>query len=351
VRGADTEGVELRLALELAAAGAVLAWLLISLVAVVGRIGHDWRRRVRPGHGLGPRRARLLLRRAGRHRGEAGKWRRIAALDELARTRHPRSRALLRRALRDPDRDVAGASVRALGELGVLGEAWAVDALLEALRHEWAPRSRVATQLDRLTPGIGPRLVRLLDEQEPGVRFWAATLLGSCPGVGRDGLVALTQDLDPNVRAAATESLGERVDLGVLDVLRERLQDEAWFVRVHACRALGRLGTAREAASVARCLADPWWWVRAAAKDALRGFGLPAARVLLRHLDDADGFARNGAAEVLLELGVVEQLAPYGAQGELRERILQAGGERVREAARLRGDEERAREGAEAAAV
>jgi HEAT repeat protein len=333
VRGADTEGVELRLALELAAASAVLAWLSVSLVTVVGRAGYEHRRRTALPRLSGPRRERRLLRRAGRHRGEAAKWRRIAALRELARERHPRSRQLLALALVDPDRDVAAAAVRAFGDLG---DSRAVEALVDALRHGRAPRSRVATQLERLTPRIGPRLVQLLDEPDPGVRFWAATLLSGCPDVGRYELLARTGDPDPNVRAAAVEALGERGESAALQVVRERLEDPAWFVRVHASRALGRLGSPADAPALAAGLRDSRWWVRAAAKDALRDLGPGVAATLLPYLEDADAFARNGAAEVLQDIGFVDALGPGAPERELLERILAAGGEGLREAARRR---------------
>ena len=336
--------MELRTALELAAAASVLAWLSVSLVTVVGRVGHDRRRRA-AGRPLGPHRERVLLRRARRHRGEAGKWRRIAALRELARSGHPRSRSLLGLGLLDPDRDVAGAAVRALGDLG---DARAAEALIDALRHGWAPRSRVATQLDRLTPGIGPRLVSLLGERDPGVRFWAATLLSGCPGTGTEQLVARARDADPNVRAAAVEALGERGERAALPAVRERLSDPAWFVRVHACRAVGRLGTADDAALVAAHLGDARWWVRAAAKEALRELGPAVSGVLLPYLEHPDGFVRNGAAEVLQDLGFVDALGPGAPERALLERILAAGGEGLREAARRRagaaadGERERA---------
>ncbi len=102
------------------------------------------------------------------------------ARSHVARTR---GRALLLRALADDDPEVVGAAVRALGEVG---EEWAVDELIGVLRAGTHSRSRVATQLDRLTPRIGPKLVGLVADDDPTVRFWAATLLGRCSGSRRD---------------------------------------------------------------------------------------------------------------------------------------------------------------------
>lgn len=323
-----------RTAFELVAAAAILLWAGVAVVALAGRLRYERRRRARPAGPLSARRERLLLRRAAsRRRGEAARWRRVAALRELVRAGHPRSKALLRRALRDPDRDVATAAVRALGDQG---DEHAATALLDALRRDRAPRSRIATQLDRLTPAIGPRLVPLLDDADPGVRFWAATLLARCPGVGGAELVGRTGDPDANVRAAAVEALGERGERSALPAVRARLGDPAWFVRVHASRAVGKLGGSEEAAAIAPALRDARWWVRAAAKDALRDLGPAVAGALLPYLEDEDAFARNGAAEVLQDIGLVDALGAGAPQRALLERILSAGGEGLREAARRR---------------
>jgi len=76
--------------------------------------------------------------------------------------------------------------------------------------------------------------------------------------------------------------------------------------------------------------------VRAAAKDALRELGIAVAGVLIPMLEDEDAFARNGAAEVLQDVGFVDGLGRHGTEGDLLERILTAGGEGMREAARRR---------------
>jgi HEAT repeat protein len=246
---------------------------------------------------------------------------------------HPRAPALVRRALADPDSDVTGAVVRGLGELDA---AWAADALVEVLRRDGYARSRVASQLERMSLGIAPLLEPLLEDAHPAVRFWAATLLGRCTGVEPARLIPLTRDVDPNVRAAAVEGLAELGATVALQPVRDRLRDETWFVRVHACRAVGRLGSANDAAAVASRLGDPWWWVRSAAKDSLRGWGMEAAGVLVAHLDADDAFVRNGAAEILQDIGFLDALASSGPEGELRDRILAAGGRAMRKAAEAR---------------
>src|SRR5262249_58404584 len=125
----------------------------------------------------------------------------------LAPPRHPASLRLVRSALADPDQRLAAAAVRALGDLG---DEWAVDLLIETLREGRVPRSRVASQLEHLAPLPGARLVPLLRDSDPGVRFWGATLLAPYPGLADARLVMMAHDRDANVRAAAVETLGVR---------------------------------------------------------------------------------------------------------------------------------------------
>jgi len=310
------------------------AWVALSLAVLVGRVRYDRRRRESPSRALGEREARRLVRRASHAaRTDRGTWRRISTLRRLARARHPAAPRLLRAALRDRDPRISAAAVRALGDLG---DEWAIDLLLEALREERAPRSRIAAQLERLAPAPGPALLPLLRDKDPVVRFWGATLLAPYPERGGASLVMLTQDSDPNVRAAAVETLGVRSGDAAAAATLALLHDPVWFVRVHAARSAGRLLGAEGGPSLVRLLSDSRWWVRTAAKDALRGIGPDAVSALLPMLLDTDAFARNGAAEVLQDIGFVDHLALERPDSPLLERIYAAGGERMRVAAEVR---------------
>jgi HEAT repeat protein len=127
------------------------------------------------------------------------------------------------------------------------------------------------------------------------------------------------------------------------------LDDPAWFVRVHAARSAAHLAGAAAAPAVTHLLSDSRWWVRTAAKDALRAIGRDALPALIPILGSPDRFARNGAAEVLQDIGVVDQLAVQEPQSPLLARIYAAGGERLREAAELRAATRAHDERAEAA--
>jgi HEAT repeat protein len=257
---------------------------------------------------------RRLLREAASHRGERGRWRRIAALHILCRSGHADLLPVLRRALRDADRDVAGA---AISLLGAVPQPEAAALLVTALRERLYPQSRVAARLDRFPIEVAEVIAPLILDPDPGARFWGASLLaryGRRPGV-TSALAHLAADADPSVRKAAIESLGHIGGTVAEETARRLLADPVWFVRAHAARALGDLGRRDLAREIALLLADDQWWVRAAAKDALQAMGPGVAPVVAALLDHPDRFARNGASEVLQNLGVLDDLATRAAQG------------------------------------
>lgn len=313
---------------------AVPVWTMVSLTLVLGRALHDRRRDERARMEPHDREiARLIRRAAGRPRTELGKRRRITAVARLARAGHPATPRLVRPLVEDPDPARSSAAIRILGDLG---DQWAVDRLVGALESGHGPRSRVATEIERLAPAPGPQLVPLLRSRNPVVRFWAATLLRPYPELARDRLVALTWDADANVRAAAAETLATRTGSEVGIALLACLEDPEWFVRAHAARAIGEVVGVEAAPTIARLLGDDEWWVRMAAQEALRGLGLVAVPSVLSVLAHADPVARNGAADVLQDVGFVDELVRHDPQSRLLQRIYASGGERFRAAAEAR---------------
>jgi HEAT repeat protein len=255
-----------------------------------------------------------LLRAAAGHRGERGRWRRIAALHILCRSGHADLVPFLRRALRDPDRDVAGAAVSLLG---TLREPEAAALLVTALRERLQPQSRVAARLDRFPLEIAEIIAPLVRDPDRSCRFWGATLLaryGGRPGVA-GALAQLAADSDPDVRKAAIESLGRLGGSTAATAAVALSRDPVWFVRAHAARALGDMKRADLASHVLPLLGDEQWWVRAAAKDALVAMGVGVGARVAALLEDGDRFVRNGASEVLQNLGLLDTVAARVADG------------------------------------
>ena len=290
-----------------------------------------------------------LLEAAADTRAGIGAWRRAEALHILARAGHRESVPALEHALVDGDLEVAAVAVTILGELR---SDEAASVLVRALQSGACPPTWIAAQLERFPDESGHLLTALLNDLRPSVREWGARLLAR--PLKDESLIAelarLCHDPDAGVRAAALQSLAEVGGTVAVESARALLSDPAWYVRVRAARALGRLNSVEDVRRLAELLSESQWWVRSAAKDALTALGRSITDDLIPFLDDADAFARNGAAEVLQDLGVIDALvadiarrrrpqtpAAIAVRALLR-KILEAGGPRVMNATLARAD-------------
>jgi HEAT repeat protein len=256
------------------------------------------------------------------------RWRRVRALQILTRARSSLATELLAVAIETGEEELVAAAVAMLGELG---DERSSCILVRALRGNDFARSRIAAQLDESRAPIPHLLVPLLRDADAQVRYWGVTLLGRYAGrsdidleLGRSAT-----DAAAPVRAAAVESLAARHAPAARLTAVALLQDPVWFVRAHAARALRDLA-GNNGLAVAPLLADGSWWVRAAAKETLEARPALALELLRGYLEHDDEFARNGAAEVLQNTGVLDSLLNDGSEiSPAAERILVAGGRRL----------------------
>lgn len=175
------------------------------------------------------------------------------------------------------------------------------DLLLRVLVEGSHPRSRTATELTPRARRLAPHLIGLTDHAESEVRYWALMLLRAAadkPGA-KAAAVRCSTDPSGTVRSAAARLLGATRAGDVQHILRALLADETFFVRAHAARAVGEIGAEGLAGEVAALLADTSWWVRAAAKETLFLLGDDGLEAATDMLQDTDGFARDGAREVV----------------------------------------------------
>lgn len=259
-------------------------------------------------HAIARRGEARLLEDAAHHRGEGGRWRRITALRVLAKARHAASLELLLSALQCGDATIVDAAVALLGDVP---DVRAAEALLHAMERRLYSPSRIATALEQFPLDIAERLVPRLGHADPVVRYWAAILLERYPNAPSVGarLAGLVGDRDASVRKAAVHTLARLRATEAAPAALELLADPVLFVRAHAARALGELRRTDLASHLVPLLADREWWVRLAAKQALEALGKGVAPVLEQALEHEDRFARNGAAEVLQNLGVLDDRA------------------------------------------
>ena len=298
--------------------GAVGAWALLCGVMLGGRLRAGLRHGV-PELGEAPTDWRLP----------------DEALDRIglgdAHENEEEARRVLILALRSGEPELRVASVAALGRLGVRHE-WAIDGLIEALVQGEDDVVKVATQLDRLAPRPASRLVPLLGHPSSVVRFYAVRLLGRYGALAGRHVPALTADSSPNVRAAALETLRTAASGEALRCALRLLDDPNALVRAHASRTAAAIAPEAAAPFLVPLLADRSWWVREAAREGLVAAGREVTAAVSPALDSTDETMRSGAAIVLQDVGLVDELTRDEDPAQL-DRILEAGGQRLRAAA------------------
>jgi HEAT repeat protein len=311
--------------LPLVATGATAVWLTLACVLVVGRVGHT-------------RRTRRL--RAARALGEQDKRRHATSAnarpdDGLEPGEDSESREALEQALRSDDAELRRVAILRLGHLGATHD-WAIDGLITALTEGADAPARVATWLARLAPRPAHRLVPLLDHPGEAVRFWSVRLIGAYDDLAREHAVRMTRDPCLRVRAASLSTLRATAGPDGLRSALELLADPSPPVRAHACRAVAAIGGVQLAGLVVPPLGDSSWWVREAARAALRDLGPAVVGFISPGLSSTDAEVRQGIAIVLQDLGVVDSLVQTGHDPKLLRRVFAAGGTGLERAAELR---------------
>lgn len=90
-----------------------------------------------------------------------------------------------------------------------------------------------------------PQLVKLLQDGDAAVRYWAATglvAMGQQAAPAAEALLKATTDQSPNVRISAAEALyniGRRAE--AIKVLKEALGERSQWARLHALNVIDRL--------------------------------------------------------------------------------------------------------------
>ena len=139
-------------------------------------------------------------------------------------------------------------------DLGLLPEVELARRSASATPHAIAtdagkyPQARILASADLVGRGVGvmPRQIKLLDDDDPAVRYWAAMglrALGSKAAPAAERLVKALADAAPNVRIEAAAALaGMGRTKKALHVLAEELGNKDLRVVLHAARILQLLG-------------------------------------------------------------------------------------------------------------
>ncbi len=144
-------------------------------------------------------------------------------------------------------------------------------------RTDWSPL-KIASMLNRAGPDLASEtMVQAARQGDPVV---ASRLIRHLPTTRSPrGLSALRQLLlerppSDDMLAACLFVFGEFRDPTDLHMVRRHLSAPAWYVRVQAATALGKLGTQDDEARLIALFNDEQWWVRYRAGEALAS--LPA---------------------------------------------------------------------------
>lgn len=175
---------------------------------------------------------------------------------------------------------------------------------IAALKDEdWGIREDAAIALgESLDPrGVCP-LIEALRDSDRAVKTAATSALTAIGGPAVVDLSYCLQDPDLSVQEAAASILSTIADERVLEPLHAALLSQDWVVRMHAARAVGRLGNPRSVETLVLLLQDKVPAVRDEAVAALGSLGESAVEPLVKVLEDQDWRVRLRATEALCVL-------------------------------------------------
>jgi HEAT repeat protein len=207
------------------------------------------------------------------------------------------------KALRDPHPGVQDAAMHSLVSIGGEVAAWMV---LPLLREDPFLRNAAMVILKEIGTDAVPHLPPLLKDKDDDVRKFAIELIADAGGRHLEKALCerLSDDQNPNVRAAAAKALGTLHLADALPNLLAALKDIEW-VRFNALEALSGMRDAAAVEPILALLSDPSPATRHTAIEALGEIGSSrAGEALLAHLGSADRDERAAVLKSLLRIGV-----------------------------------------------
>jgi HEAT repeat protein len=192
------------------------------------------------------------------------KWRRIESILCLGYTQTASAVDILRKTILSKDKDVCYFSIISLGQIKTVQSA---AALLDFLKKDPANSYKIVSVLETFPKDIAGDVIKLTGYHDPLVRYWALTLLSKFAGhdhVRRIG--KLTEDMLPEIRAAACDCLGNTGSADAKPALLRCLKDENWRVRSRAVYSLGKVMKDAAIPEIVALINDPSWVVLDAVK-------------------------------------------------------------------------------------
>lgn len=166
-------------------------------------------------------------------------------------------------------------------------------------------REQAAEQLMAAGKAAVPGLKRMLNSEDPDVRWWALRALAGIPEkAAADALVEGLTDPDEDVRVCAILGAGERRLESAVEPLLALMAASKAYVRRHVGDALSKIGEAAVPGLI-EALTDSQPGVRAQAARALVPIeSQQAIPALIQALDDTEPAVEHFAWEALQRMGV-----------------------------------------------
>lgn len=218
--------------------------------------------------------------RAMRQLDRRGAVRRATAAELLGALQRREAVPRICRLLGDFDSEVRVVAARSLGQIG---DASAVEPLLDALHRHGLSQQVVAHALMRMGPEAEPRLIAALSDSNAQARFTAVEVLGLRHALPAVSAVSdrLRHDPIPEVRIRAARALGLLGTRATMTpLLNAARPDQPPALRAVAARALGELGDPAAGKRLRVLLSDPVHGVAHSAATALLRLGNPGIEEL-----------------------------------------------------------------------
>jgi HEAT repeat protein len=168
-------------------------------------------------------------------------------------------------------------------------------------RHDWS-RNYVLGMLAELGADVVSQPLTAatrdasLEHAQRLLQYFSVAHLADALPVVR-AIIGRTDDVE-----CVTACLRVFADVDDLETVREYLDHPSWQVRVQAVNVIGRFGSASDYRRLASLLADPEWWVRYRAAQALCALPGTATSTLEQlSVTHTDPFARDMLVQVLAE--------------------------------------------------
>jgi HEAT repeat protein len=177
--------------------------------------------------------------------------------------------------------------------------------------EDWAIREEAATMLGSFKdPRAVMPLTRALHDVDRAVREAAIGALSSIGGPSVPALATCLADPALHVQEAASAILASIADARVFVPLVEALGSRDWIVRMHAAKALGKIGDPEAVSALMPLLQDKVKAVREEVSGALASIGGVAVLALIQALQHDEWLVRLHAVEALGKLKCVDAVEP-----------------------------------------